>query len=498
MKVVNDEKLVEKLEISDYLYAISELPESVRKKYFKENFAPKLVLDGMKLLTEYIDNYFNGEGNIEEIEKRIMNLPIDISYAEKEDMDALVKFCEKVYEFVLYEASMDEKYNVVMQLLSNKKINKIVYDGVKADIKANKEDLSLPPEFYDLINEADKKSLYLNIRLLKKIYEYKKGKLEGQNLTEENFAINRTKELKGKITVVNRRIKLMKLISKTLFSFPIVVVLSTPLPFNAAKSKAAENKNFITKAKINNEDMEQNINSRYLREISGIKSYIGKIKQDYIDTERRFVTVFSDTVDDNVNIRVYDYTDSALSDESLKNVALDESRLFLMQEINIKTYFGYELKPGDYIKDLGIYTGKSHIDISRVKYEFDSLVFWVQYVFLFTIAGALPATFGYCAHETSKEKQEELKKYIEEFIKLRKKIPKRNGTNTFKQDTKSTNKGTELVNSTSNEDFYENANEVLKMIQDYKEIEEDYSSVFKGIGEDGPFNEGPTNQPMHR
>ena len=95
-------------------------------------------------------------------------------------------------------------------------------------------------------------------------------------------------------------------------------------------------------------------------------TYLEKFSK-YTEEEKRYVTVFSEIDNEEyVEVKVYDYTISKYTDEELKTMDLDQSRIVYSDKIKL-----YDAKK----TVLGDYDDHAHRDIARIKYDFSKGIY---------------------------------------------------------------------------------------------------------------------------
>lgn len=158
-----------------------------------------------------------------------------------------------------------------------------------------------------------------------------------------------------------------------------------------------------------------------------------------MNTERKFVTVFGDTNDGMVEVKVYDYTGTNLSNDELKTIELDNSKIIYSEALQTEK-FKDDSKNG--LKRVyGVYTGESHRDISTVNFSVTkdndavtNVLLYMLSLYISTLITAIPAagSIGILMETTDvkglykdiKKLKEKRKPTLEEYEEVLNKIKK--------------------------------------------------------------------------
>ncbi len=340
--------------------------------YQKMDKINKLIVSFMsddKDLPEYVNSEF--------IVREIWNIPESrlVLTNSKEKEIIYREFSKNYYEFALYlsykgytsfnkeQIGFIEKY--ALEDLSNIPINN-----------------DMPADLHKAIQESHQKSNYHNRELLKQLYlyKYKNEILVSTYPKDLNTKLNEIVNTQGKIVASKSRIR--KFIARTALVTTLTIGTMSFIP---AIVYAVENNNPYTKTvTINIDDNETT------KDVDDLLLY-KTILKEYYNTTRKYVTVFGDAIDDKVNIKVYDYTNTNYTDEYLKELKLDENNLIFDETISEEEAYRVDL--------YGKYTGETHRDVASVKFNkvenhpLDEAL--IAFLFIFGIVLAIVLIFCY-------------------------------------------------------------------------------------------------------
>ena len=310
--------------------------------YKKMNEISKLIDSFMKddkSLPEYIDSDY--------IKKEIWNIPESrlVLTNSKEKERIYEEFSKNYYEFALYlsykgypffdkeQIGFIEKY--ALEDLSNIPINN-----------------DMPADLHKAIQESHQKSNYHNRELLKQLYlyKYKNEILVSTYPKDLNTKLNEIVSTQGKIVASKSRIR--KFIARTALVTTLTIGTMSVIP--AITYAIRDNNPYTKTATISIDDNETT------KDVDDLLLY-KTILREYYNTTRKYVTVFGDTIDNKVNIKVYDYTNTNYTDEDLKELKLDENNLIFDETILEEEAYRVNL--------YGKYTGEAHRDIASVEFS---------------------------------------------------------------------------------------------------------------------------------
>lgn len=464
--------------------AITQSFNSLTLKYqqmFRDDLSSSWAYIEMAEITRLIKEFFNGNFSVEgNIISRALSLPKKrLLHFYTDNMKKISdEYWKEIYHLTAYEAHMGRN-----ELLENKEIRDMVYEKVRVELEKLKENLELPVELFSLVDKAKLGSpkSCLDIDLLGKIYEYNSGILKSSTSLEENKARNRISQIPSKLNYISKGIKGRTFALVPIVAVPLSIILSRKAMINDVEPRCISTGDYKTKVTIDNSD-----NGFYSLHSIGVDSYqrtiYDNIDQSYIGTQRRYISVFGDTNDGITNIKVYDYTDSNLSDDELNTITLDENRLFFNDDIDLKTFKNLDVSKNlkekgidenkeYYIEKIGIYTGKSHRNITKVAYAFDPHDVNADYITLSVLSTIF---FGLIAGGVIGgivEEKELRNKLTEELIENYDKL---------------------------------HAIELKKKLEEYQKSNKPYTGtgeeakeVFTGIGMDKPLLEQNSNIPKH-
>lgn len=311
--------------------------------YKKMDKINKLIVSFMsddKDLPEYVNSEF--------IVREIWNIPESrlVLTNSKEKEIIYREFSKNYYEFALYlsyigytsfnkeQIGFIEKY--ALEDLSNIPINN-----------------DMPADLHKAIQESYQKSNYHNRELLKQLYlyKYKNEILVSTYPKDLNTKFNEIVSTQGKIVASKSRIR--KFIARTALvtTLTIGTMLFTPTIVYAVEN----NDPYWKKVTID-------IDDKTIEEKAEDLLLYKTILKEYYNTTRKYVTVFGETQSDKVNVKVYDYTNTNYTDEELKDIELDENYIIFDDMVSV---YRLERRTSVY----GEYTGKSHRDITSVKFD---------------------------------------------------------------------------------------------------------------------------------
>lgn len=451
--VFSSEKLSmeDKVRICNFIKNIKNMNDNEKREFtFK-------LLDELKSYRIYLekddankmfDEFFKGNVSLEKMENKIINIPKRrlIHFYDLKLDNIETKYEDNLLNFVLYEAYLGRD-----NLLNYPEIREMTrYKVIDESIELEKN-LDVPNDFYKIISskltsyrtEGYTKQ-FLDIDYLQELYLYKSNLIKNSLDKEINYKSNEIELLNGKLYVNKKAFKEKKFNSKIILSLPLLFAsAATFVTIGGGISSSKRPAQYKTTTNIQTESVDDIENKGEVKPIG--ESYTNYLDENFLNTEKRYVTEFSDTVDEIFHLKVYDYTDSELSDEELKTIKLDENRLFIDEDIDNNQRFK-KFNKNDEIKNLGIYTENAHRDISRVFYEYESNWFLKSgfiYVFLLYNTAAL-SILSMLSHDykiekldfegKEKELTEELEKKINELLELykQKETPKISSNNNFK------------------------------------------------------------------
>ena len=451
------------------------------QQMFREDLSSSWAYIEMAEITRLIKEFFNGNFSVEgNIISRALSLPKKrLLHFYTDNMKTISdEYWKEIYHLTAYEAHMGRD-----ELLQNKEIRDMVYEKVRVELEKLKENLELPVELFSLVDKAKLGSpkSCLDIDLLGKIYEYNSGILKSSTSLEENKARNRISQIPSKLNYISKGIKGRTFALVPIAAIPLSIILSRKAMINNAESNCISTGDYKTNVTIDSRG-KQFISSDSI----GVVSYEGtiwdNIDQSYIGTQRRYVSVFEDANDGITNIKVYDYTDSNLNDAELNTITLDENRLFFNDNIDLKTFKdldvsknlkgqGIDENKEYYIEKIGIYTGKSHRNITKVAYAFDPHDVNANYITLSVMSSIF---FGLIAAGVIcdiVEGKEERNKLTEELIGNYDKL--------------------HAIELKKKLEEYQKSNNL------YTKTGEEAKEVFTGIGMNKPLLEQNSNIPKH-
>ena len=427
----NDMKRAAK--INAYLKVLESIPDDDKVKFaefVRDDLLSYSAFLDMADITAMIDDFFNGLIPMYEIKQKIISLPKSrLLHTKLDDVETIEKnYWQRVYHFAAYLAYIDD-----YSILDNFEVSLNVRKLAAKDIEELQKDLTIPTKVFNrLINikdgyAMDKEDLH---QVLKDIYGLKSK--QDEYLIPLDMPVDVVKKyneievLKAKLNTEEKELKVLKARKAKQAIKLFIATLSIPAIIFGHRNTVMNGRDeggFWASTVIESEDGPHvNENTHYHTTV-GIDGYLDTLNNDYLDTERRYVTVFSDTVDDVANIKLYDYTDSNITDEELKTIELDDKYLVLDQNINVSTLEGVKndsyvrngVKEGMIIEDFGVYTGNAHRDVARVKYGWDPRILVIICPFLFGII-ALFGTEGLSiASGDVKEQIESNEKLLEEI-----------------------------------------------------------------------------------
>ena len=387
--------------------------------------------DAMAVVNKKLTDYFkeNSPQLFDVVEESIFNLPKErlMHPIDKGIQNTYANYCENVYKFVLIGAALGK-----LNLLSVQEIKNIVSAKVKEDIMGLKGRTDISKKLYNYVQKIDFSTPInecLNPDLLLELFA-QKNEINIRKISMVAQKIEHTENAKEKITgtiVENKKKCRLALAKIAFFTLAHIAIIVAPIPYviKFSEHAAALYPVLMVDDVKTKTDSGKNLKSKHFNAES-IKPEIhkGEITEEFLNTTHRYVVKFFDTVDGMVRVQVYDYTYSDVSDETLRNTELDESNLIYDKVLSANELT--ESKNNGQSKVFGSYTGKAHIDISRVNYEMAEFYNPIVAMTYFTITyfGAELLVGGpilYALNKLYGKRMEELKNEYEETGELAKK-----------------------------------------------------------------------------
>ena len=333
--------------------------------------------DEMNEINKLIEKILNNDNDVtsEVVREKIHNLPEDrlIHFSNDNIFKIHEDYCKNVYKFVLYESAFNR-----FDLLENEEVKNIVGVSVKEDVDSLKDNIFIPTKLFNKIKDFNDKTPlneYLNHELLQDLFVYRNEYLTGNYKDDIESKENKIKKVKGDIRTLNKKkIKAMsKLVMFTTIGVAVALAPMTAIMVPSYKlGKKGAKKNSSTKILIDTPNGVKETHSTFYEPEF---SYL--FEDVFRNTTRRYVTVFGDPIGEEVNergefegkkvkVKVYDYTDSDISDEELKTITLDEDKL-IYDSLDSVAFLERHNQNGENL--YGIYTGEAHRDVSIVDFH---------------------------------------------------------------------------------------------------------------------------------
>ena len=331
-------------------------------KLLIEYYKSKYAFSEMVELTEAINKYLADNRDYNKLEEKILGLPKDrlILPEDKDTKEIYEDYKESIYNLVLY---LNFKGNRDL-LNKSDEIREIVESRATFDHnnitleKMGKPTVDKDTELKPYITSVPVNS---TSKALKEIYVYKnKDNIMLGEFTEE---INKKKieiaGVKGDVTSNKEKLKSIgKKIALYTTLYVGIFIGSTTLGSFVGKSIMEKEATLISNVKVTT-DFEDKTHTKNLDIYDVILRT--KMLRSYLDKERKYVTVFGDTVNNEFDVKVYDYTDTNLTDEELRTIELDSNNLIYDSIHKVEDLHEKESL-------YGIYTGEAHRDISTVNF----------------------------------------------------------------------------------------------------------------------------------
>ena len=360
-----DLTIEDKLRYNALLDVIRAMTPDVRIKwcdYIRDDLQSYKTYNVMDEIANDIDDFLKNNPGSEDITKRIMELP---QYRLMHFMsDDFIKKCEnytnKVYDFVLYKSFIGET-----ALLSRPDIREIVNTKAHIAVDELKESIVLPEPLNTIINELEKNPSpytspykYSNPELLKQLYAHKNGLI----LIPSAELSKRIEIARGEVVASKKNLRKSRRKSIALgTAYAAGFIGLAALIWHITKKINMQPKYFNQTGIIYDTNMNE-VDS--FRSSPDEWTIAPTLSISDLNTEKKYITELSDTIDGVTHVKVYDYTGVDLDKEQLETVVLDESRLIIDEDTKDKFF------RNNYY---GVKTSEAHRNISIVKYEFDKL-----------------------------------------------------------------------------------------------------------------------------
>ncbi len=367
--IVNTKKLLDsknltiedKLRYNALLDVIRTMTPDVRIKwcdYIRDDLKSYKTYNEMDEIANDIDDFLQNNPGSEDITKRIMELPqYRLMHFMSEDfIKKYENYTNKVYDFVLYKNFIGE-----IELLSRPEVREIVNTKAHIVVDELKESIVLPEPLNGIINELEKNPSpykYSNPELLRQLYAYKNGLI----LVPVTELSEKLRLAKGEVIASKKNLRKSRRKSIALgTAYAVGFIELAVLIWHITKKYNMQPKNFNQTGIIYDTNMNE-VDSFSVSRPSNwaISSTLSTLD---LNTEKKYITELSDTIDEVTHVKVYDYTGINLNEDQLETMVLDESRLIIDEDTKDKSFSQY----------YGVRTGAAHRNISIVKYEFDKL-----------------------------------------------------------------------------------------------------------------------------
>ena len=365
-----------------------EVDECFEVNMIEQYIESQIAMIDMEEIPNKIDAMFRGEATFDEVERMIMGMP-ETRFISVNDAVAYAtyqKYCDSLYRFMLYATFIGRtrlfEIDEVKKIVNNKMQQEIIslygeerYSMDIRDAILRIEGKSgLPLELKQAIidsQKSEKKYKYINPELLEEMYAYKAdfAIYNAEQLEEYDKEKAEEKKIKGRIIENTEYFKKRsrRLAVATLAG---IIVYGAPL-FLGTKAGLYMSKDDQYKPYITINGTEEQTTS-----FSKLKFVDKDINLE--DTTRRYVTVFKNKDNGKVEIKVYDYTDSSISNTQLKTIDLDDERVIYCDtfEANSRKVKNSE----DYFA--GIYTGEDHRDIAMISFKTSKPLYVLESFFM--------------------------------------------------------------------------------------------------------------------
>ena len=331
-------------------------------KLLIEYYKSKYAFSEMVELTEAINKYLADNRGYNKLEEKILELPKDrlILPEDNAAKEIYEDYKESIYNLVLY---LNFKGNRNL-LHKSDEIREIVESRATFD----HNNITLEKMGKPTVDKATELKPYITSvpvnstrEVLREIYIYKNR--DNIMLGDFNAEITKKKiEISGVRGDVTSNKEKLKSIGKKIALYTTlyigIFIGSTTLGSFVGKSIVEKEATLISNVKVTT-DFEDKTHTKNL----DVQDVILRTKMlsSYLDKERKYVTVFGDTVNDEFNVKVYDYTDTNLTDEELRTIELDSNNL-----IYDSIHKAEDLHEKESL--YGVYTGEAHRDISTVNF----------------------------------------------------------------------------------------------------------------------------------
>ena len=352
-----------------YIEYISTLePEACLKQanMLVDDYKALKAYEKMDEISNMIDDLFNKKENglFDKITQEIKELPKDrlIHFELDDRVKTYNRYREKVYKFMLY-ASLINRF----ELLTNNEVASIVVQKVRKDVEELRNRTDINPDLFNRISNLkneDPDIKYIDPKLLQEISAHKADISVGGFQTLLNEKTNEYNKIMNNIVVNNKAIKKLKK-QKFIIGNLAYMCLAVGIFGGIKVCKHFGWYDDDIDKKYSIKVTTESYDEQAFAVTDASTTQIVE-EHSYWDTTRRYVTEFGDlTENGNVLVRIYDYTDSPITDEELKTVELDERKLVYNNYVDYSSVKNEK----NSIKCLfGVCNGVAHRDISHVDF----------------------------------------------------------------------------------------------------------------------------------
>ena len=363
--ILDDLTIEQKIEQAATIRMMEHMEPSEKIKLSKaiiDYYKSKVAFAKMQDLTESINQYLIDNRNYKGLEEKILELPKNrlILPEDTKSKEIYEEYKNSIYNLVLY---LNFKGNRTLLDESNE-IKEIVerraeFDYLNMDLeKKGEQSREKSSELKKIIPAVPIFSIQ---GILKDIYVYKNKDNIMFGEFDEELNKKRIEVVATKGEVASNKSILKKLGKKiALFTAITIGGLSVGLIAGSKIGKliGKEKLKQISVVSVDIDTPDGTIKNTLDFDDVEFKN---KILQKYLNTERRYVTVYGEKIDNLVEVKVYDYTDVDITNEELKTIELDDSNLIYSAKCEYNKLIKEDLLYGQY-------TGEAHRDVATVNY----------------------------------------------------------------------------------------------------------------------------------
>lgn len=390
------------------------LQNTMVKQYVKSMIA----INKMRDIPKKVDEMLKGEATVDEVERMIAAIPEErlLESNDEESNKVYSDYCESMYKFMLYANFIGRN----KLLKENKEIQNIVRGMAEKEAHELYPHPELAPELRDAATRVDGKELpslglrdaiiavdqgrckdgFLDDNLLQELQANKAGIVCGKVSEELGQKLERIGVIKESM-IENKKKGRKALATAALCTTLTAVVVVWPVFSTLHKFvKYKQNKLYKPNITMDGQTEGKDYSAGSLEFVTGEEAR--EMYNNGKSNEKRFVTEFNTRPDNKVEVKIYDYTDSDMSDDELKGANLDEEKLVYHRTLD-KTSEEITSSAENFA---GQFTGDSSRSVSKIKFGlsgFDDVTSYLSSTLIwFIIINAWTCYFLNCKPVPSK------------------------------------------------------------------------------------------------